>query len=134
MKLIDRLKTEHRAKLENLEYAHVKESIIKALENEYVFEMTIGAALNFCNCILNKPLDYITLHDYFKKKKIMKDTIIYKGFEFQYDVTYYPAEEETNTYAGIDVENITLNGIDASGLLETQITEFENFIWEQKYE
>ena len=64
----------------------------------------------------------------------MRDTIIYKGFEFEYDVTYYPAEEETNTYAGIEVENITLNGIDASELLETQLDEFENFIWEQKYE
>ena len=64
----------------------------------------------------------------------MRDTIIYKGFEFEYDVTYYPDEKETNFYARIEVENITLNGIDASELLETQLDEFEIFIWEQKYE
>lgn len=64
----------------------------------------------------------------------MRDTIIYKGFEFEYDVTHILAEEQTNTYESIEVENITLNGMDASELLETQITEFEHFIWEQKYE
>ena len=64
----------------------------------------------------------------------MKDTIIYKGFEFEYDVTHILAEEQTNTHESIEVENITLNGIDASELLETQMEEFENFIWEKKYE
>ena len=64
----------------------------------------------------------------------MRDTIIYKGFEFEYDITHILAEEETNTCESIEVENITLNGIDASGLLETQIDEFECFIWNQKYE
>ena len=67
MKLIDKLKPEHRAKLENLEYAHVKESIIEALQNEYVFEMTIGGGLNFCVYILNKPFDYENLHDCFNR-------------------------------------------------------------------
>lgn len=64
----------------------------------------------------------------------MKDTIIYKGFEFEFDCKFYPAEQETNTHATIEVENITLNGIDASEILETQIEEFEHFIWEQRYE
>jgi len=64
----------------------------------------------------------------------MRDTIIYKGFEFEYDITHILAEEETNTHESIEVENITLNGVDASELLETQITELKNFIWEQKYE
>ena len=64
----------------------------------------------------------------------MRDTIIYKGFEFEYDVRFYPPEEDTNVHESIAVENITLNGIDASELLETQIDEFENFIWEERYE
>jgi len=70
MKLIDKLKPEHRAKLENLEYAHVKESIIEALQNEYIFEMTIGGGFSFCNYILNETFDYITIHDYFNPEKI----------------------------------------------------------------
>lgn len=69
MKLIDKLKPEHRAKLENLEYEHVKESIIEALQKEYVFELTIGGTLDFCFYILEKPFDYVTLHDYFNTNK-----------------------------------------------------------------
>jgi len=70
MKLIDKLKPEHRAKLENLEYAHVKEKIVQELQKEYVFELTIGGALDFCFYILEKPSEYITLHEYFNPEKI----------------------------------------------------------------
>lgn len=69
MKLIDKLKTEHREKLENLEYKHVKESIIEALENEFIFEMTIGGGMALSFYILDKPFDYVDLHDYFNTNK-----------------------------------------------------------------
>ena len=70
MKLINKLTPEHLEKLQNLEYAHAKEKIVQELQKEYVFEMTIGGGFSFCNYILNKPLDYITIHDYFNPEKI----------------------------------------------------------------
>jgi hypothetical protein len=61
-------------------------------------------------------------------------TVHYKGFDFEYELNYQPAERQTLEYAGCDEEfeitNITLNGIDASKLLENQIYEFEEFIIE----
>jgi hypothetical protein len=60
------------------------------------------------------------------------NTINYKGFQFEYEVDYQPAERQTLEYPGCDeyyeIYNITLNGIDASELLENQIEEFEEFI------
>lgn len=56
----------------------------------------------------------------------MKDTVNYKGFEFEYDL-YYDAEE-THCAESFEITGITLNGVDASELLEDQIDEFEQFI------
>ena len=69
MKLINRLTPEHRAKLENLEYEHVKESIIESLQNDYVCEMTIGGGINFSYYVLDKKFDYENLHNYFNNKR-----------------------------------------------------------------
>ena len=69
MKLINKLTPEHLEKLQNLEYAHVKEKIVQELQKEYVFEMTIGGALDFSFYILDIPFEYITLHEYFNTEK-----------------------------------------------------------------
>jgi len=59
----------------------------------------------------------------------MKTIINYKGFEFECDVDYQPEERETYEYPGCVAEwqfyNITLNGIDATELLDLQIEDFE---------
>lgn len=56
-------------------------------------------------------------------------SITYKGFEFDFNYTYSPEERQTNDYPGypeeFEIYNITLNGIDASWLLENQIEDFE---------
>ena len=56
------------------------------------------------------------------------DVINYKGFEFNYQYNYQPAEKQTHEDPGCDEDfeifNITLNGIDASELIEGQIEEF----------
>ena len=62
----------------------------------------------------------------------MKNTVNYKGFEFEYNLNYTPAERRSFDYEGNDEEfeitDITLNGIDAYDLLENQIDEFEEYI------
>jgi hypothetical protein len=59
-------------------------------------------------------------------------TINYKGFEFNFDYNYEPYEQQTYEYPGspaqFEIYNITLNGIDASDLLENQIEEFEECV------
>ena len=59
----------------------------------------------------------------------IKNKINYKGFEFEYNYYYQPKERQTHDYPGCDeyfeITNITLNEIDASELLESQIEEFE---------
>ena len=56
-------------------------------------------------------------------------SIEYKGFVFDFVYNYSPAERQTHDYPGcgeeFEIYNITLNGIDASWLLESQIEEFE---------
>jgi hypothetical protein len=56
-------------------------------------------------------------------------TIHYKGFDFECKVYHQPEERQTHDYPGCGEEfeftNITLNGIDASELLENQWDEFE---------
>lgn len=56
-------------------------------------------------------------------------SVNFKGFDFDFNYTYSPAERQTHDYSGCDEEfeiyNITLNGIDASDLLEGQIEDFE---------
>lgn len=58
-----------------------------------------------------------------------KERITYKGFEFEYSCYHQPEERQTHDYPGcgeyFEITNITLNGIDASELLEGQIEEFE---------
>ena len=59
-------------------------------------------------------------------------TVHYKGFDFEYRLYYQPAERQSLEHPSCEEEfeitNITLNGIDASKLLENQIEEFEKFI------
>ena len=59
----------------------------------------------------------------------MKETINFRGFEFEYNFYYQPEERQTLEYHGcgeeFEITNITLNGIDASWLLENCISEFE---------
>lgn len=60
------------------------------------------------------------------------NTVDYKGFTFEYKLYYQPAERQTHDYPGcaeeFEISNVTLNGIDASELLEGQLDEFEEFI------
>ena len=59
-------------------------------------------------------------------------TINYKGFEFNFDYNYEPYVQQTYEYPGspaqFEIYNITLNGIDASDLLENQIEEFDEYV------
>jgi hypothetical protein len=59
-------------------------------------------------------------------------TINYKGFEFDFDYNYEPYEQQTYEYPGspaqFEIYNVTLNGIDASDLLENQIEEFDEYV------
>jgi len=59
-------------------------------------------------------------------------TINYKGFEFEFDYNYEPYEQQTYEYPGspaqFEIYNVTLNGIDASDLLENQIEEFDECV------
>jgi hypothetical protein len=59
-------------------------------------------------------------------------TINYKGFEFNFDYNYEPYEQQTYEYPGspaqFEIYNVTLNGIDASDLLENQIEEFDEYV------
>jgi hypothetical protein len=63
-----------------------------------------------------------------------KERITYKGFEFEYNYYHEPEERQTHDYPGygeyFEITNITLNGIDASELLEGQIEEFEEEVIE----
>jgi hypothetical protein len=56
----------------------------------------------------------------------------YKGFDFEYELDYQPAEGQTLDYSGCEEEfeiyNVTLNGIDASDLLANQWDKFYKFI------
>lgn len=61
-------------------------------------------------------------------------SINFKGFDFDFVYDYSPAERQTHDYPGcgeeFEIYNITLNGIDASWLLESQIEEFEQEVIE----
>jgi len=62
-------------------------------------------------------------------KKNKMETIHFRGFEFRFKYTYQPAERQTHEDSGCDEEfeiyDITLNGIDASELLDECLVEFE---------
>tara|TARA_R110000782_G_scaffold113080_1_gene203046 strand:+ start:561 stop:782 length:222 start_codon:yes stop_codon:yes gene_type:complete len=62
----------------------------------------------------------------------MKETVSYKGFEFEYNLYYQPEEKQTYDYPGcheeFEITQITLNGIDAEDLLEDQIEEFFDYV------
>lgn len=59
-------------------------------------------------------------------------SIEYKGFVFEFNYTYSPEERQTHDHPGypeeFEIYNITLNGIDASWLLENQIEDFEDAV------
>ena len=61
-------------------------------------------------------------------------SIEYKGFIFEFNYNFSkgcPAtHEEPEDYDEFEIYNITLNGIDASDLLEGQIEEFEQEVIE----
>ena len=61
-----------------------------------------------------------------------KENVEYKGFRFEYNLNYTPAERQSFNYEGNDEEfeitGITLNGIDATELLEGHIDEFINYV------
>jgi len=62
----------------------------------------------------------------------MKHQINYKGFNFDFDLDYQPEEKQELEYPGCSEEfqiyNITLNGINADELLESQRDEFEEAV------
>ena len=61
-----------------------------------------------------------------------KENVEYKGFQFEYNLNYTPAEVQSFNYEGNDEEfeitGITLNGIDADELLKDQIDEFIDYV------
>jgi len=63
---------------------------------------------------------------------MIRHTIKYKGFKFEYDLYHQPEEKADLEYAGcgedFEITNITLNGIDVEELLEDQIEEFFDFV------
>lgn len=65
----------------------------------------------------------------------VKNSVHYRGFDFDYDYDYQPEEKQTWDYPGCPEEfhiyNVTLNGIDASWLLEDQIEDFEEEVIKQ---
>lgn len=62
----------------------------------------------------------------------MKHTIIYLGHEFEYKFTYSPGRpatwEDPEEYEEFEIYDPTLNGIDASDLLECQWNNFEETV------
>ena len=62
----------------------------------------------------------------------MKHTINYLGHEFEYRFTYSPPRratlEDPEEYEEFDIYDITLNGIDATDLLDRQIDDFEGAV------
>jgi len=56
-------------------------------------------------------------------------SVTFRGFDFDFQYNYSPAEKQTWDYPGYNEEfeifNITLNGIDASELLEDSFEDFE---------
>jgi hypothetical protein len=64
-----------------------------------------------------------------------KHSINYKGFEFDFNYNYTPGRpktwEDPEEYEEFEIFNITLNGIDASELLEGEIEYFEEEVIRQ---
>ena len=57
-----------------------------------------------------------------------REATTYKGFEFEFNLNYQPEEYSTNTGEDFEITDITLNGLDATELLENQIEEFDEHI------
>jgi len=61
-----------------------------------------------------------------------KETIEYKGFEFEYNLSYQPEEKGNLEYPGCDedfeITDITLNGISADDLLGYGVDEFIEYV------
>ena len=62
----------------------------------------------------------------------MKERINFRGFDFEFNFSYQPEEKQTLEYGGcseeFEIYDITLNGIDASLLLEDCIEDIEQEI------
>jgi len=58
----------------------------------------------------------------------LKSSINYRGFDFDFDYNYYPGSpatyEDPEDYPEWEIFNITLNGIDASDLLDGMYDDF----------
>jgi len=61
-----------------------------------------------------------------------KSNINYLGFDFDFEYSYSAGRqatlEEPEEYEEFEIYNITLNGIDASDLLDRQIDDFEEAV------
>jgi hypothetical protein len=64
----------------------------------------------------------------------IKSKVNYKGFDFDFEYIFSPGaratHEDPEEYPEWEIYNITLNGIDASELLENQIEDFEQEVIE----
>ena len=62
----------------------------------------------------------------------MKHTINYLGHEFEYRFSYSPGRpatwEDPEEYEEFEIYDITLNGVDATDLLDRQIDDFEGAV------
>jgi hypothetical protein len=58
-----------------------------------------------------------------------KSSIIYRGFEFDFEFNYTPGRPQTwedpEEYEEWEIYNITLNGVDADDLLDPMLQDFE---------
>jgi len=61
-----------------------------------------------------------------------KETVTYKGFEFEYNLYYEAEEKQTFEHQGcgefFEISEITLDGKCAMELLDSQIDEFDEFV------
>jgi hypothetical protein len=65
----------------------------------------------------------------------LRSNINYLGFDFDFEYNYYPGSagtwDEPAEFPEWEIFNITLNGIDASDLLESMILDFEEQVINQ---
>ena len=65
----------------------------------------------------------------------MRTTINYKGFDLDIEYEYQPEERQTYDYPGypeyVCIENVYLNDTDIIDLVEDQLDDIENVLFEQ---
>lgn len=59
------------------------------------------------------------------------ETITYNGEELEVSGEVYPAEEDTNTAASIEIESVVYKGIEVWDILETATEELEELLWKK---